>query len=83
MQNISSWVDANGGLPKAAQAQNSAFIGSFALAGGYEQGKFDGYMSSWLNATLDDALRTLSGHLARAVSIGSCWEILLDSVKPA
>jgi endo-1,4-beta-D-glucanase Y len=54
MQNISSWVDANGGLPKAAQAQNSAFIGSFALAGGYEQGKFDGYMSSWLNATVDD-----------------------------
>ena len=56
MQNISSWVDANGGLPKAAQAQNSAFIGSFALSGGYEQGKFDGYMSGWLNAkNLDDA----------------------------
>ena len=56
MQNISSWVDAHGGLPKAAQAQNSAFIGSFALAGGYEQGKFDSYMSGWLNAkNLDDA----------------------------
>jgi endo-1,4-beta-D-glucanase Y len=54
MQNISSWVDANGGLPKAAQAQNSAFIGAFALAGGYEQGKFDGYMNAWLNATVDD-----------------------------
>jgi endo-1,4-beta-D-glucanase Y len=56
MQNISSWVDENGGLPKAAQAQNSAFIGAFALAGGYEQGKFDSYMSGWLNAeNLDDA----------------------------
>ncbi|HEY5373318.1 MAG TPA: glycosyl hydrolase family 8 [Polyangiaceae bacterium] len=56
MQNISSWVDAHGGLPKAAQAQNSAFIGSFALSGGYEQGKFDSYMSGWLNAkNLDDA----------------------------
>ncbi|HEX3853365.1 MAG TPA: glycosyl hydrolase family 8, partial [Polyangiaceae bacterium] len=55
MQNISSWVDANGGLPKAAQAQNSAFVGAFALAGGYEQGKFDGYMNGWLNAAnLDD-----------------------------
>jgi endo-1,4-beta-D-glucanase Y len=54
MQNISSWVDANGGLPKAAQAQNSAFVGAFALAGGYDQGKFDGYMARWLGADLDD-----------------------------
>jgi endo-1,4-beta-D-glucanase Y len=54
MQNVSSWVDANGGLPKAAQQQNSAFIGAFALSGGYEQGKFDGYMTSWLSATVDD-----------------------------
>ncbi len=55
MQNISSWVDGHGGLPKAAQAQNSAFIGAFALAGGYEQGKFDGYTNAWLNTKLDDA----------------------------
>jgi len=54
MQNISSWVDAHGGLPKAAQQQNSAFIGAFALAGSYDQGKFDGYMSGWLGAKLDD-----------------------------
>ncbi|MET0795291.1 MAG: glycosyl hydrolase family 8 [Polyangiaceae bacterium] len=54
MQNISSWVDQNGGLPKAAQQQNSAFIGAFALAGGYEQGKFDAYTSAWLNAAVDD-----------------------------
>jgi endo-1,4-beta-D-glucanase Y len=54
MQNIASWVDAHGGLPKAAQQQNSAFIGAFALAGGYDQGKFDGYMSGWLGARLDD-----------------------------
>ena len=56
MQNISSWVDAHGGLPKAAQQQNSAFVGAFALAGGYDQAKFDTYMSGWLGATtLDDA----------------------------
>jgi endoglucanase len=55
MQNVSSWVDQGGGLPKAAQQQNSAFIGAFALAGGYEQGKFDSYMSAWLNAQVDDA----------------------------
>jgi len=54
MQNVATWVDAHGGLPKAAQAQNSAFVGAFALAGGYEQGKFDGYLSAWLNAKLDD-----------------------------
>ncbi|HWZ92562.1 MAG TPA: glycosyl hydrolase family 8 [Polyangiaceae bacterium] len=55
MQNVSTWVDAHGGLPLAAQQQNSAFVGAFALAGGYDQGKFDGYMSAWLGAKLDDA----------------------------
>jgi endo-1,4-beta-D-glucanase Y len=55
MQNISSWVDQHGGLPAAAQQQNSAFIGAFALAGGYDQAKFDGYMSGWLGADLLDA----------------------------
>jgi endo-1,4-beta-D-glucanase Y len=55
MQNISLWVDTHGGLPIAAQAQNSAFVGSFALAGAYDQGKFDSFMTSWLGATLDDA----------------------------
>ncbi|HEY0465886.1 MAG TPA: glycosyl hydrolase family 8 [Polyangiaceae bacterium] len=54
MQNVSSWVDAHGGLPKAAQQQNSAFVGAFALAGGYDQGKFDGYMNGWLGAPLED-----------------------------
>jgi len=54
MQNISTWVDAHGGLPSAAQQQNSAFVGAFALAGGYEQSKFDGYMRAWLGAQLDD-----------------------------
>lgn len=54
MQNVSSWVELSGGLPKAAQQQNSAFIGAFALAGGYEQGKFEGYVSSWLGAEMDD-----------------------------
>ena len=54
MQNVSSWVDQQGGLPKAAQQQNSAFVGAFALAGAYEQGKFDTYMSGWLSAETDD-----------------------------
>jgi endo-1,4-beta-D-glucanase Y len=54
MQNVSSWVDQNGGLPQAAQQQNSAFIGAFALAGGYEQGKFDAYMSAWSSSQVDD-----------------------------
>jgi len=54
MQNISSWVDAHGGLPNAAQEQNSAFVGAFALAGGHDQGKFDGYMTGWLGAAMDD-----------------------------
>jgi hypothetical protein len=54
MQNMSSWVDAQGGLPLAAPAQNSAFVGAFALAGGYDQGKFDGYLAGWLSADLDD-----------------------------
>jgi endo-1,4-beta-D-glucanase Y len=54
MTNISSWVDAHGGLPHAAQQQNSAFIGAFALAGAYDQGKFDGYMAAWLGAQLED-----------------------------
>lgn len=55
MTNISRWVDEHGGLPQAAQQQNSAFIGAFALAGGYDQGKFDGYMTGWLTTQLDDA----------------------------
>jgi endo-1,4-beta-D-glucanase Y len=54
MQNICTWVDAHGGLPQAAQEQNSAFVGAFALAGAYDQGKFDGYMASWLGAKMDD-----------------------------
>ena len=54
MQNVSSWVDQQGGLPMAAQQQNSAFVGAFALAGAYEQGKFDTYMSGWLSARTDD-----------------------------
>ena len=55
MQNITSWVDERGGLPQAAQQQNSAFIGALALASSYDQGKFDGSVSSWLAATVDDA----------------------------
>jgi endoglucanase len=54
MQNISGWVDQHGGVPAAALEQNSAFVGAFALAGGYDQAKFDGYMSGWLGAELAD-----------------------------
>jgi endo-1,4-beta-D-glucanase Y len=54
MQNVVAWLDSNGGLPAAAQQQNSAFIGAFALAGAYDQAKLDAYMSAWLGATVDD-----------------------------
>lgn len=55
LQNVSSWVDAHGGLPAAGQQQNSAFLGAFALSGSYDQGKFDAYVSGWLGAEVDDA----------------------------
>ena len=55
IQNVSIWVDAHGGLPQAAQQQNSAFLGAFALASAYEQGRFDTSVSSWLAANVDDA----------------------------
>jgi len=54
MQNVSRWVDEHGGLPAAAPQQNSAFVGAFALAGAYDQAKFDGYMSRWLGVELSD-----------------------------
>jgi endo-1,4-beta-D-glucanase Y len=54
MQNVVTWVDSKGGLPGAAQQQNSAFIGAFALAASYDQAKFDAYVSAWLGATVDD-----------------------------
>lgn len=55
IQNVSSWVDAHGGLPQAAQQQNSAFLGAFALSGAYDQGKFETYLSGWRDAEVDDA----------------------------
>jgi hypothetical protein len=42
-------------LPSAAQQQNSAFIGGFALAGIYDQTKFNGYVTAWMGAQMDDA----------------------------
>lgn len=54
MTNISSWVDGHGGLPSAAQQQNSAFIGAFALASAYDPSKFNSDMAAWLGATMDD-----------------------------
>ena len=54
MQNLSTWVDAHGGLPQAAQQQNSAFVGALALAAGSDQAKFETYMNGWLGANLDD-----------------------------
>jgi len=54
LKNIASWVDGHGGLPSAAQQQNSAFIGAFALAGSYDPSKFNTYMAAWLGAKSDD-----------------------------
>jgi endo-1,4-beta-D-glucanase Y len=53
--NVTTWIDGHGGLPTAAQQQNSAFLGSFALAGIYDQAKLDGYVTGWLGAQMDDA----------------------------
>jgi endo-1,4-beta-D-glucanase Y len=54
LQGVSAWVDGHGGLPQASQQNNSAFIGSFALTGIYDQTKLDGYVASWLGAMTDD-----------------------------
>ncbi len=54
LMGFTDWVDSNGGLPQAAQQNNSAFLGAFALAGCYDPAKFDTYMSSWLSAGGDD-----------------------------
>jgi endo-1,4-beta-D-glucanase Y len=54
LQNVATWVDGHGGLPGAAQQNNSAFIGAFALAGVYEQAKLDAYVTAWLGSTTSD-----------------------------
>jgi len=54
LNNVSSWIDAKGGLPGAAQEHNSAFIGAFALAGITDQAKLDGYVNAWLADTQGD-----------------------------
>lgn len=54
LSSFSSWVDSNGGLPSAAQQQNSAFVGAFALSGAIEAPTFDSYVGAWLGASLDD-----------------------------
>jgi endo-1,4-beta-D-glucanase Y len=51
---VVGWLDPKGGLPSAAQQQNSAFVGAFALAGMYDQTKLDGYVNGWFGAQLDD-----------------------------
>lgn len=55
LQNVSKWVDDNGGIPgPGGLDNNSAFNGSFALTGVTDQAKFDGYMAQWLSAEGDD-----------------------------
>jgi endo-1,4-beta-D-glucanase Y len=61
LQSMSTWIDTHSGIPQAAQmlpngaqGNNSAFIGSFALTGIYDQTKLDGYVSAWLATMVDD-----------------------------
>jgi endo-1,4-beta-D-glucanase Y len=54
LQGFSGWVDGKGGLPGAAQQNNSAFTGAFALSYAHDQAKFDSAVSAWLGASGDD-----------------------------
>jgi endo-1,4-beta-D-glucanase Y len=55
LQNVSDYVDSQGGVANVPFAKNSAFLGAFALSGiAIDQATFDSYYSSWMNAQKDD-----------------------------
>lgn len=55
LANVATWVDANGGIGSpGGRANNSAFNGAFALSAVTDAGKFDSYVSAWLNSGGDD-----------------------------
>jgi endo-1,4-beta-D-glucanase Y len=51
MQGITGYTDANG---IASMPNNSAFVGSFALAAAYDQTKLDAAVTNWLKGNGDD-----------------------------
>jgi endo-1,4-beta-D-glucanase Y len=55
LQNVSSYVDAKGGVASVPFDKNSAFLGPFALSGmAVSQAKADTYLNAWLSANMDD-----------------------------
>lgn len=49
LTNVSTYVDAHGGISGVPFDKNSAFLGAFALSGmSVSQAKLDGYVSSWV-----------------------------------
>jgi len=52
LEGVRGWVDANG---TGSMPNNSAFLGSFALAAAYDQQALDKAVSSWLASNGDDS----------------------------
>jgi len=56
LTNISTFVDARGGIASTPFDKNSAFLGAFALSGmAVSQAKADTYLNAWLSTQMDDA----------------------------
>jgi hypothetical protein len=55
LDNVSTYVDGQGGVGSVPFDKNSAFLGAFALSGmAVSQSKLDGYVSSWMTTQKDD-----------------------------
>jgi endo-1,4-beta-D-glucanase Y len=55
LQNVSSYVDSQGGVANVPFDKNSAFLGAFALSGiAIDQATFDSYYSSWMSGVQYD-----------------------------
>ncbi|HET6146720.1 MAG TPA: glycosyl hydrolase family 8 [Polyangia bacterium] len=55
LQNVSTYVDGQGGVSGVPFDKNSAFLGAFALSAmPLGQSKLDSYVSSWLETPMDD-----------------------------
>jgi len=56
LQNVSSYVDSQGGVGSVPFDKNSAFLGPFALSGmAVSQAKADAYLNGWLSTGMDDS----------------------------
>ena len=51
LEGVTGWTDANG---LGSMPNNSAFVGSFALAAAYDQAKLDAAVAAWLAGNGDD-----------------------------